>query len=331
MALHVRDVAAERGVKVYEVDAENIVFEDRVSRRYYGRGVFNVSPVRVAKCAVRHPTDMGKKAPQLLPTGPLACKIEPSLIVGCNAIEMRDLDLGVAVIKVVPRPVRSHLSRRIPIRQISMVDSVGICVTVAAGNGVTRPAVVPDSVRGNAYRRFYQLLPVIRGYVVNEGSAYQEVRIKVADGKSPHSAMDDRVKDLLTGEKRAAIIDRLPRARSVGRSFVEQTVIPNISAFIFTFRIAADDTHITRRERVWPIEHRAGNSDARGTRIIQDRPIAVATEGTLVKNPMRSYWARGRWRWGRMNGSRYKNVLSPGAAYPCWTIGPSIGLWVVER
>ena len=289
MALHVRDVAAERGVKVYEVDAENIVFEDRVSRRYYGRGVFNVSPVRVAKCAVRHPTDMGKKAPQLLPTGPLACKIESSLIVGCNAIEMRDLDLGVAVIKVVSRPVRSLLSRRIPIRQVSMVDSVGICVAVAAGNGVTRPAVVPDSVRGNAYRRFYQLLPVIRGYVVNEGSAYQEVRIKVADGKSPHGAMDDRIEDLLTGEKRAAIIDRLPRARSVGRSFVQQTVIPNISAFIFTFRIAADDTHITRRERVWPIEDRAGNGDAGGTRIIQHRPSAVTIERTFVKNSMRSW------------------------------------------
>jgi len=336
MALHVRDVAAERGVKAYEVDAENIVFEDRVSRRYYGRGVFNVSPASVAKWAVRHRRDMGKKAPQSmftgLVTGPLACEIEPALIVGCNAIKMRDLDVGVRpVIKVVRRPVRSHLSRRIPTRQVSMVDSVGICVTVAAGNGVTRPAVVPDSVRGNAYRRFYQLLPGIRGYVVYEGPAYHEVRIKVADDKSPHCAMDDRVEDLLTGEKRAAIIDRLPRARSVGRSFVEQTVIPNISAFIFTFRIAADDTHITRRERVWPIEHRAGNGDVGGTRIIQDRPIAAATEGTLVKNPMRSYWARGRRRWGRMSGSRYKNVLSPGAAYACWTIGPSISSWVVER
>src|SRR5205809_2438530 len=203
MALHVRDVAAERGVKVYEVDAENIVFEDRVSRRYYGRGVFNVSPVRVAKCAVRHPTDMGKKAPQLLPTGPLACKIEPALIIGCNAIKMRDLDVGMRpVIKVVTRPVRSRLSRRIPIRQVSMVDSVGICVTVAAGNGVTRPAVVPDSVRGNTYRRFYQLLSGIRGYVVNEGPACHEVRIKVADGKSPHGAMNDRVEDVLPGKKR---------------------------------------------------------------------------------------------------------------------------------
>ena len=176
---------------------------------------------------------------------------------------------------------------------LSMVDSVGICVAVAAGNGVTRPAVVPDPVRGNAYRRFYQLRPVIRGYVVNESPAYQEVRIKVADGKSPHGAMDDGVEDDLPGAKRAAIIDRLPRARSVGRSFVEQTVIPNTSAFIFTFRVAAYDTHIIRRERVRPVEHRAGNSDARGTRIIQDRPIAVATEGTLVKNPMRSYWAGG--------------------------------------
>src|SRR5437763_6244027 len=230
MALHVRDVAAERGVNVYEVDAENIVFEDRVSRRYYGRGVFNVSPARVAKCAVRQPRDMGKKAPQSmftgLVTGPLACEIQPPLIVGCNAIEMRDLDLGVRpVIKVVRRPVRSRLSRRIPIRQVSMVDSIGICVTVAAGNGVTRPAVVPDSVRGNAYRRFYQLRPVMRGYVVNERPACHEVRIKVADGKSPHGAMDDRVEDLLPGKERAAIIDRLPRARSVGRSFVEQPAI----------------------------------------------------------------------------------------------------------
>ena len=171
MALHVRDVAAERGVKVYEVDAEDIVFEDCVSRRYYGRGVFNVSPASVAKWAVRHRRDMGKKAPQSmftgLVTGPLACEIEPPLIVGCNAIKMRDLDVGMRpVIKVVTRPVRSRLSRRIPIRQVSMVDSVGICVTVAAGNGVTRPAVVPDSVRGNAYRGFYQFLPGIRGYVV---------------------------------------------------------------------------------------------------------------------------------------------------------------------
>src|SRR5437667_12283755 len=121
---------------------------------------------------------------------------------------MRDLDVGMRpVIKVVARPVRSRLSRRIPIRQVSMVDSVGICVAVAAGNGVTRPAVVPDSVRGNAYRRFYQLLPGIRGYVVNEGPACHEVRIKVADDKSPHGAMDDRVEDLLTGETRAAIIE----------------------------------------------------------------------------------------------------------------------------
>src|SRR5438046_10763152 len=100
---------------------------------------------------------------------------------------MRDLDVGVRpVIKVVPRPVRSRLSPRIPIRQVSMVDSVGICVTVAAGNGVTRPPVVPDSVRGNAYRGFYQFLPGIRGYVVNEGPACQKIRIKVADGKPPH-------------------------------------------------------------------------------------------------------------------------------------------------
>ena len=94
---------------------------------------------------------MGKKAPQLLPTGPLACEIEPALIVSCNAIEMRDLDAGVRpVIKVVPRPVRSMLSHRIPMRQVSMIDSVGISVTIAASNGVTRTAVVPDSVRGNA-------------------------------------------------------------------------------------------------------------------------------------------------------------------------------------
>src|SRR4051812_10542312 len=124
MALHVRDVAAERGVNVYEVDAENIVFEDCVSRRYHGSGVFYVSPARVAKCAVRHPRDMGKKAAQSLPTGPLAREIEPALIVGCNAIEMRDLDVGVRpVIKVVRRPVRSLLSHRIPIRQISVIDS----------------------------------------------------------------------------------------------------------------------------------------------------------------------------------------------------------------
>ena len=72
MALDVRDVAAERRANAWEVDAENIVFEDRVSRRYYGTGVFNVSPARVAKWAVRHLRDMGEKAPQLLPTGPLA-------------------------------------------------------------------------------------------------------------------------------------------------------------------------------------------------------------------------------------------------------------------
>jgi len=33
MALHVRDVAAERGIAVCEVDAKHIVFEDGVSRR----------------------------------------------------------------------------------------------------------------------------------------------------------------------------------------------------------------------------------------------------------------------------------------------------------
>src|SRR5262249_33720232 len=99
-----------------------------------------------------------------------------------------------------------------------------------------------------------------------------------ADGKSPHGAMDDRVEDLLPGAKRAAIIDRLPHAaQPVRRSFVEQTVIPNISAFIFTFRIAAYDAHVAQRKPVWPIEHRAGNGDAERARVIQDRPSAVTT------------------------------------------------------
>src|SRR5215471_10332423 len=129
-------------------------------------------------------------------------------------------------------------------RQVSMVDTVGIAVTVAAGNGVTRTAVVPDSVRGDAYRWFYQLRPVIRGDVINEGPAYEEVCIKVADSESVHGTMDDRVVDHLPREKGAAVIDRLPiPPYSIRRSFVEQTVIPNPSIIlnVFTFRIAAYD------------------------------------------------------------------------------------------
>ena len=32
-----------------------------------------------------------------------------------------------------------------------------------------------------------------------------------------------------------------------------------------------------------------------------------------------------------MNRSRYENALSPSAAYACWTIRPSVRLWVFER
>src|SRR5215471_7737090 len=183
--------------------------------------------------------------------------------------------------------------------QVSMVDTVGISVTVATGNGVARSAVVPDSVRGNAYRWFSQLRPMIRGYVVNEGPACQKVRVKVADSESVHRTMDDRVVDLRPREKGAAIIDRLPSAaHSARRSFVEQTVIPNrrrrcwCRCRVFTFRIAAYDTHVTRRKRVWPIEHRAGNGDAGSTRIIQDRPTAATIQGTRIKKTMRSHEAR---------------------------------------
>ena len=81
-----------------------------------------------------------------------------------------------------------------------MVDSLDICVTVAAGDGVLRPAVIPDSVGGNAYRsRFYQLHPGVVVDVVNEGPARRKVRIKVADDKSAHCAVRERVKDLLPG------------------------------------------------------------------------------------------------------------------------------------
>src|SRR5215510_16073826 len=99
-----------------------------------------------------HPTDMGKKTSygrrciaQVLP-----CEIEPALIVACDPIEMRDLDVDLAVLKVVLRPARGCSSRRIPIDQIPMVDSAGIYLAVASSNGVTRPAVVPDSIGSNA-------------------------------------------------------------------------------------------------------------------------------------------------------------------------------------
>ena len=118
MALHVREVASEqprRGFRSCREDAEHIVFEDRVSRRcenvecWGGRGVENLSPVRVAKCAVGCPADMGKKNPHTRFTLPRACEIEPAVIVARNAIEMRNQDAGVAVIKVVLLPIRSRL------------------------------------------------------------------------------------------------------------------------------------------------------------------------------------------------------------------------------
>jgi hypothetical protein len=220
MALHGGEVALELpGFFECREDAEHIVFEDRVSRRCvnvvsWGRGVFNVSPVRVAKCAVGHLTDMGKKAPHMRFTLPRACEIEPSLIVRCNAIEMRDKDAGVAVIKVVRPPIRSRLCGRVPIHEITMLIEFGESwVTPAAGNSVTRPAVIPDSIGGKdscIQRCFWQRDPRGGVYVVNESAAWVKVRIKVADDKSPHCAMGDRVLDLLPG--RIRIIDRLPVA-----------------------------------------------------------------------------------------------------------------------
>jgi len=163
VALHGREVASEqpgRGFRYCREDAEHIIFEDRVSRRCenvesWGRGIENFSPVRVAKCAVGHLTDIGKKAPQsrrirrIRTTEPRACEIEPAMIVGCDAIEMRDRDLGVAIFKVVRPPIRSRLCGGVPIHEITMLIEFGESwVTPAASNGVTRPVIVPDSIGG---------------------------------------------------------------------------------------------------------------------------------------------------------------------------------------
>ena len=96
---------------------------------------------------------MGKKAPseRLYVAYILPCEIEPALIVGCDAIEMRDLDVDLTVLKVVLRPARGRLSRRIPIDQIPMIDSAGVYFAVASSDGVTRATVVPDSLGRNAY------------------------------------------------------------------------------------------------------------------------------------------------------------------------------------
>src|SRR5437667_3555195 len=59
-----------------------------------------------------------------------------------------------------------------------------------------RPAVIPNSISGNAYRsRFYQLHPGVVVDVVNEGPACRKVRIKVADYKCAHCAVRDRIED----------------------------------------------------------------------------------------------------------------------------------------
>src|SRR5262249_7864477 len=95
---------------------------------------------------------MGKKAPHTRFTHPRAWKIDPALIVGRNAIEMRDKDAGVAVIKVVRRPIRSRLCGGVPIHKITMlIEFVGMWVTPAAGDGVTRATVIPDSIGGNDF------------------------------------------------------------------------------------------------------------------------------------------------------------------------------------
>ena len=43
------------------------------------------------------------------------------MIVGCDAIEMRDRDLGVAIFKVVRPPIRSRLCGGVPIHEITML------------------------------------------------------------------------------------------------------------------------------------------------------------------------------------------------------------------
>src|SRR5215469_15394698 len=109
MPLYGCEVAGGRAV--YDANAEHIVFEDCVSRRQQRRGVHNLSPARVAKWAVRRPGDMAKKASheRLCVAYILPCDIEPALIVRCDAIEMRDLDVDPAILKVVLRPTRGRL------------------------------------------------------------------------------------------------------------------------------------------------------------------------------------------------------------------------------
>ena len=100
----------------------------------------------------------------------------------------------------------------------------------------------------------------------------------------------------------------LPRAGAVRRSFVEQTVIVIPSLLCL---VAAYQAHIIGRQGVRPVERRARNGDAGGTRKVQEGPIAAAIEETLVEKPLPIRLAR------QSIESRYVNVLSSGAAYPC--------------
>ena len=154
--------------------------------------------------------DVGEKRPcnGRGDTDPVAGQIEAAAVVACNAVEMRDSNADPTIVKVVGRPVRRGLCRRIPIHQVAMVDSREVCVTVATRNRVLGPAVVPDSVGSDAYRsRLYQLHPGVVVDVVNEGPARREIRIKVADHESPHCAVRDRIENGLAHRGK---IDCLP-------------------------------------------------------------------------------------------------------------------------
>src|SRR5207249_10250782 len=97
-------------------------------RREIRRRIGNWYPARLAKCAVRHARDMRKKRACFgrNHTDPIACEIEPTAIVACNAVEMRNSDPDAAVPEVVRRPSRAPPRRRTQIHQVAMIDSTGV-------------------------------------------------------------------------------------------------------------------------------------------------------------------------------------------------------------
>ena len=113
--------------------------------------------MRDTKRVVGHPTDMGKKAPHMRFTLPRACEIEPALIVSCNAIEMRDPDVDVAVMLRRARPGQC-LDTRL---RLQLDGWRGIC-WVGGKNAVPGAIVAQHNVEVS----FRNREPILKGYAL---------------------------------------------------------------------------------------------------------------------------------------------------------------------